>query len=82
MVLTGLDQMSSLYRGPFIDASYQVLVQFARQFFKRFLEIDQPETSIAWGDHVCEQIGTKLAIFRENIPTKFRFIWPSGFRES
>ena len=47
------------------------------------LEIDQTETRIAYGGHVCEQIGTKLAIFTENLPemlpTKFRFIWLSGF---
>jgi hypothetical protein len=34
--------------------------------------------------HVCQRIGTKWAIFIEDLPrmlpTKFRFIWPSGFR--
>jgi hypothetical protein len=40
--------MSNLYRGPFIDASYQVSVQLANQFQgRRFLEIDQSETRIA-----------------------------------
>jgi hypothetical protein len=34
--------MSNLYRGPSIDASYQVSVQLAKQFQgRRFLEIDQ-----------------------------------------
>jgi hypothetical protein len=34
--------MSNLYRGPSIDASYQVLVQLAQHFQgRRFLEIDQ-----------------------------------------
>jgi hypothetical protein len=51
---------------------------------KIFLEINQSETRIAFGDHVCQQIGTKLAIFIKDfprmLPTKFRFIWPSGFR--
>jgi hypothetical protein len=50
-----------------------------------FLEIDQSETRIACGSHVCTQIGTKWAIFIEDLPmmlsTNFRFIWPSGFRE-
>jgi hypothetical protein len=35
--------------------------------------------------HVCKRIGTKLANFIEDLsrmlPTKFRFIWQSGFRE-
>jgi hypothetical protein len=46
--------MSNLYRGPSIDASYQVSVQLAKQFQeRRFLEIDQSETRIACGGHVC-----------------------------
>jgi hypothetical protein len=41
--------VSNLYRRPSIDASYQVLVQFAKRFQKRrfFFEIDQSETRIA-----------------------------------
>jgi hypothetical protein len=39
---------------------------------------------MACGSHVCQRIGTKLALFIEDIPmmlsTKCRFIWPSGFR--
>jgi hypothetical protein len=49
-----------------------------------FLEIHQSETRIACGGHVCQRTGTKLAIFIEDLPrmlpTKFRFIWPNGFR--
>jgi hypothetical protein len=46
--------MSNLYRGPSIDASYQVLVQLAKQFQgRRFLEINQLETRIGCGGHVC-----------------------------
>jgi hypothetical protein len=37
----------------------------------------------SFGGHVCQRIGTKWAIFIEDLPrmlpTKFRFIWPSGF---
>jgi len=29
---------------------------------EKILEIDQPETRIAYGGHVCLQIGTKWAI--------------------
>jgi hypothetical protein len=33
-----------------------------------FNKIGQSETRIAYGGHVCEWIGTKLAIFREDLP--------------
>ena len=46
--------MSNLYRGPSIDASYQVMVHLAKQFQRRrFSEIDQSDTIIACGGHVC-----------------------------
>jgi hypothetical protein len=42
------DEMSILYRGPPIDASYQVSVHLAKQFQRRrFLEIGHSETRIA-----------------------------------
>ena len=40
------DRMSNLYRGPSIDASYQVSDHLAMWFQRRFLEIDQSETRI------------------------------------
>jgi hypothetical protein len=53
-LLTDRDEISNLYRGRSIDASYQVSVQLAKQFEgKRFLEINQSETRIACGSHVC-----------------------------
>ena len=53
-LLTDRDEMSNLYRGPAIDASYQVSVHLAKRFQRRrFLKIDQSETRIACGDHVC-----------------------------
>jgi hypothetical protein len=54
--VTDRDGMSILYRGSSIDASYQVSDHLAKQFQKkRFLEIDQSETRIAFacGNHVC-----------------------------
>ena len=49
-----------------------------------FLEINQSETRIVCGGHVCKRIGTKWALFIEDLPrmlpTKFRFIWPCRFR--
>jgi hypothetical protein len=39
-LLTDRDEITNLYRGPSIDASYQVSVQLAKQFQgRRFLEI-------------------------------------------
>jgi hypothetical protein len=53
-LLTDRDEMSNIYRGPSIDASYQDSVPLAKQFQgRRFLEIDQSETRIACGGHVC-----------------------------
>jgi hypothetical protein len=47
--------MSNLYRGPSIDASYQVSDHLVKRFQrKRFLEIDQSETRIACGEDVLK----------------------------
>ena len=54
IVCGGHAKMSSLYRGPVIDASYQVSVHLAKWFQRRrFLKIGQSETRIAYGGHVC-----------------------------
>ena len=53
-LLTNRDKMSIHYRGPSIDASYQVLVHLAKRFQRRrFKKIGQSETRIACGGHVC-----------------------------
>ena len=53
-LLIDRDGMSNLYRGPSIDASYQVSVHLTMWFQRRrFLEIDQSETRITFGGHVC-----------------------------
>ena len=85
-LLTGRDEMSIINRGPSIDASYQVLVHLEKRFQRRIfhLEINQSETRIACGSHVCQQFGTKCAIFIEDLPQmfpiKFHFIWVKGFQ--
>ena len=40
---------------PSIGTSHQILVHLAKQLLqrRRFLGINQPETSIAYGSHVC-----------------------------
>ena len=85
-LLTDGDKMCNLYRGSTIDVFYQPAVHLAKQFQRiRFFIIDQSEKRIACGSHVCLRIGTKCAIFIEDLPQmlpfKFRFIWPHGFRE-
>ena len=53
-LLTDWDEMSILYRGHDIDASYQVSVHLAKRFQRRrFKKIGQSETRIAYGGHVC-----------------------------
>jgi hypothetical protein len=48
-LLTDQDEISNLYRGPSIDASYIVSVHLAKQFQRRrFLKISQSETRIAY----------------------------------
>jgi hypothetical protein len=74
-----------IYRGPSKGASYQISVHLIKRFQRRRFFRNQSETRIACGGHVCYWIGTKWAIFIEDLPrmlpTKFRFFWPGGFRE-
>jgi hypothetical protein len=59
-LLTDRDEISYLYRGPSIDASYHVSVHLANRFQRRrFLKIGQSETRIACDGHVFQWIGTK-----------------------
>ena len=53
-LLMDQDEISNLYRGPSIEASYQVSVHLAKPFQRRrFKKIGQSETRIACGGHVC-----------------------------
>jgi hypothetical protein len=45
-LLTDRDKISTLYRGPPIDGSYQVSIRMANRFQRR-LEIDQSDTRTA-----------------------------------
>ena len=54
MFVNGSGWNEQSYRGPSIDASYHVSVHLAKLFqSRRLLEIDQSETRIACGGHVC-----------------------------
>jgi hypothetical protein len=61
--------MSNSHKGPSIDASYHVSVHLAKLFqSRRFLEIDQSETRIACGGHVCISFGSfGKAVLEEKI---------------
>jgi hypothetical protein len=53
----------------FYRCFHQSSVHLAKQFQRRrLLEIGQSETRIVCGDHVCQRIGMKWAIFIEDLP--------------
>jgi hypothetical protein len=53
-LLTDQDEINNLYRGPSIDASYQVSFYLAKLCqSRRFLQIDQSEKRIVCGGHAC-----------------------------
>jgi hypothetical protein len=76
--------MSNLYRGPSIDASYQVLVHLAKRFQRRrFSEIDQSETRIACGSHFVNESRRNEQSYRgpsKDAPYQVSIHLASGFR--
>ena len=53
MFVNGSEINEQLYRGPPKDVSYQIQIHLAKRFREDYLEINQSETRIAYGEHVC-----------------------------
>jgi hypothetical protein len=47
------DEINNLYRGPPIDDTFQVSVHLVKLRGEDILEINQSETRIVYGGHVC-----------------------------
>ena len=82
---TDQTEMSILYRGPPIDASYQVSVHLAKRFQRGRFFRNQPirnKNCLWWPCLLTDR--DEMSIFTEDLPqmlpTKFQFIWLRGFR--
>ena len=77
--------MSNLYRGPSIDASYQVSYHLAKRLQRKSCFRNRPirNKNCLWQQCLL-MVRDKMSNFIENLPymlpTKFQFIWQSGLR--
>ena len=59
-LLMDLDKISKLYRAPAIYVFYKVSVHLAKQLQRRRVsEIEQSETNITYGGHICLRMKAK-----------------------
>ena len=86
-LLMDREKISNLYRRPSIDASYQVSVHLAKRFQRRrfFKSANQKRQQPVVAMFVNGSGQNEQSLQRTFhrcflVPTKFRFIWPSGFR--
>jgi hypothetical protein len=89
-LLMDQNEMSKFYRGPSIDASYQVSYHLAKRFQRkscfrnllfligRFLKIFYSETT--WPNEPKRGRKHLWKVLYGNCSTKWRFIWQSDFR--
>jgi hypothetical protein len=87
-VLADQDKMSNLYRGPSIDASYQIFVHLGKWFQRRRLFRNRPirNKNCLWRRCLLTDQDEMSNHYRGTnnprlLSIKFRFIWRSRFRE-
>ena len=66
--------MSSLYRGPSIDASYQVSVHLAKRFWRRFLKLANQKQELPVAAMFVNRSGQKEQSLER---TFHRYVLPS-----
>ena len=85
--LADRNEMSNLYRGPFKDGPYQVSIHLAKRFqMRRFFQKstkqkqEWPVAAMFVNELERNEQSLQRTCNLQMLPTKFRFIWPSGFR--
>ena len=79
--------MSNLYRRPSKDASYQILIHMAKRLQRRRFFRNQPirNKNCLWWPCLLMDPDEISNLYRgpaiDAFMPKFRFIWPSGYRE-
>ena len=80
------NEMSNIYRGPSIDASYQVSYHLAKRFQRKSCFRNRQirnKNCLLWPCLLTDQNGmsnSHIEDLPQMLPTTFRFIWQSGFK--
>ena len=76
--------LRKLYTEPSISAFYQISINWAKWFYRRFFLIGQSQTRTVYAGHISCTIGSKNGYFVHDlsyiIPTKNQFIVRPGSR--
>jgi hypothetical protein len=83
-LLTDQNEMSNRYRRPYVHASYQASVHLAKRFQRRRFLGNRPirnKNCLWWPCLLTDQDEMSILYRGPTMmpPTKFRFIWQSGF---
>ena len=83
-LLRNREDMSNFYRGPSIDASYQVSDHLTKRLQRKLFR-NRPirNKNCLWQTYLLTDRDEICNLYRglpQMLPTKFRIIWPSGFR--